>query len=239
MTSSSRPSSSRTLSQTLVERRADARCRGVDDERRAGEEQLLAVGSRLEAKLGREVGGAQHEARHPGRARRLVREAQPGGRLDDRDHGRPVRAERVDGVGRRLRQHDRVEGQVRDRRERRPSKCARVGAVDRARRAGGRRRPRPRRRQVSSRAASFSPGATASSRSAMTASASDSSARVSLRSSVPGAKRTERRFRAGRASTPSVYMSDIRQAVNRVRPSEPRLPLDRVSEVRHKHSLPP
>ena len=64
---------------------------------------------------------------------------------------------------------------------------------------------------TSARAASFRAGATASSRSATTASAAEPSAFASLRSSLPGAKRRERTM--GELHDLASGMSDIRQCV--------------------------
>ena len=84
---------------------------------RARVEDLEPVGPRLEPELGAEVDRAEEERDDAGRRRRLVGRPEAGGRLDDRDHRRPVRAERGDRLGRRLRQHDRVGRELLDERQ--------------------------------------------------------------------------------------------------------------------------
>ena len=89
-----------------VERPADAGGGGVGDHLRAGVEHFEAVWPGLPAELGTEVGRAEEERRHSRARRDLVCETQALRRLDDRDHRRPVGAERGDGLGRRLRQDE-------------------------------------------------------------------------------------------------------------------------------------
>src|SRR5206468_11567056 len=61
------------------------------------------------SELGAQVGGAEHECRHPGTRRCLVGEPKALRRLDDRDHGRAAGVQRGQRVRRRLRQDERSE----------------------------------------------------------------------------------------------------------------------------------
>jgi hypothetical protein len=89
-----------------VERRPDACRNRVDDELRAGVQELEAVGPRLEAELRSEIHGAEQERGDARHARGLVGSAEADRGLDDRDDRRAVRSKRGGGVRVRLRQHD-------------------------------------------------------------------------------------------------------------------------------------
>jgi hypothetical protein len=86
-------------------------------------------------------------------------------------------------------------------------------------------------REATPRAASFSATATASSRSATTASASNVSAFCSLRSSLPGAKRSERRGERSLAVI-ARYLCQTFQGCQQRAVSR----LDTLAKVRHKRS---
>jgi hypothetical protein len=101
----------------LAKRAAGGGRRRVGDDFRARVEHLQAVGPRLPAELGAQVGGAEHERDHTRARRRLVREPQTLGRLHDRDHRRALGAERGDRIGRRLREDERLQGELARRRE--------------------------------------------------------------------------------------------------------------------------
>ena len=210
-------SSLRTRRCTTSSGPADAGRRRVDDELRARVEDLEAVAARLQPELGGQVDGAEHERRDPGQARGLVGEAQALRRLDDRDHRRAGVAERLDGLGRRLGQHDPGERRARGS----PPVVVEelgIGAVDTDRLERScspprRARERRARGQTPSRPAPPRPRGPRS-----MASAPDSSARRSRRSSEPGVKRSERTLWSDAATSLRLYVRHSTH-VNRRLPS--------------------
>ena len=119
-----------------VERPAEARRGRVDRDLGAGEEDLLPVRPRLEPDLGAEVDGAEDQRGDARLRADLVRLPQAHRGLDDRDHRRAVRPERVDRLGARLRQHDRVDAGGAAARARSPSYHGVPAALTRTSRAG-------------------------------------------------------------------------------------------------------
>ena len=202
-----------------VERAADPGRGRVGDDLRAGVEELEAVRPGLPAELGAEVGGAEQQRGHARARRRLVGEAQTLGRLDDRDHRRPVgpSAATASGVA-----FGRTSASSASSRAAARSSSNHGVPAPLMRTTGGRSR------RTSSRAASLRSGVTASSRSATTASASDASAFVSFGSSEPGAKSSER-SRSSAAVPP--LCQTFEEAVKQ-RPAG--CSLTRGSKVRHK-----
>ena len=208
---------------------ADAGRRRVDHELRARVEDLLAVVPRLEPELGAEVDRAEQRARpRAGCDGRLEREAQPQRRLDDRDHGQAARSPSAATASGVAFGSTTASSASPSSAAHRPRQTRRVGAVDPDEPRGARRSTRRAAVTTSVRAAAFSAGATASSRSATTASASESSAAASLRSSLPGAKRRERRCGSTTAVARRLYVRHS-AAVNRVVSARDRSPLDSAS----------
>lgn len=88
-----------------VDRTQDAGGPGVQDELRAGQQQLLSVATRGQAEVGREVDGPKHEPHDARGAGDCVGLAQPGGRLDERIDGLRPAAQRLQALRRGLGQH--------------------------------------------------------------------------------------------------------------------------------------
>ena len=173
-----------------VERRRGSRPRSSRSRASSGRRGSPARPAAARARARPEVDGAQEE-RGDARAEPSRRPAAGPAPSRRSRHRRAVRPERGDRLGRRLRQHERVEREARDEREV-PSNYGVPAPLTRtsARPCQPRRRPRDDARAPPSRA-----GATASSRSATTASAPECERPRSLRSSLPGAKRSERSAR--------------------------------------------
>ena len=205
----SSPASSRVSRWTTSNGAADPGRGRVDDDLRAGVEDLEPVRPRLEPELGAEVDGAEQQRGDPGARRGLVGEPQALRRLDDRDHGRAGR--------RRARRPRRASpSAARPRRGRARATArevvlepGRAGAVDADDRRRGRRSDELAGRVLrGGRDRVLEVGDDARRR-------PEASALASLRSSVPGAKRSERRWASGGRGA---CMSDIRERVKRVVP---------------------
>ena len=151
-------------------RRTGRGCRPRPSRRRASSARTGSRGRRraARAELGAEVDGPEHERRHPGQARRLVGEAEALRRLDDRDHRRAVGPSASTASGVAFGRTIASSGELADGREVVVEELG-AGAVDADRLRAARGSPSTRRDELARSA--FSAGATASSRSATTASA--------------------------------------------------------------------